>query len=204
MKLQGRALFLLSFAALLVSCDEDPVDPGPIHVSYASPTAPESLITNLQLSYRQREINEYVKLLAPEFIFKFRPADANVVGAEFWTRDQDSTGTRALLTTTLVSEIRLDLIGGPRDVSIDASAPVDSVRIRIVTTDLQVDQTDGITWVADAQQDMYFRQGKAENGEDPVRWLLYRWDDSPPLPAISEFQAGGHTSWGNLKFLYGN
>ena len=198
----GRAIFLLSIAVLLASCDEDPVEPGPIQSHYASPTAPESLITNLQLSYRQREINEYVKLLAPEFIFKFQPLDANDIGTQFWTRAQDSTGTRALLTTTLVSDIHLNLIGGGWDLSIDSSDPVDSVRVPIITTELQIDQTDGITWFVTDQQDFFFRQGKAENGENPAHWLIYEWDDLPTLgaPGIST----NRTTWGKVKSQYRN
>src|SRR6185369_16495847 len=115
----GGVLIMVSMMGFAVGCDEDPVEPGPTPSPYASPTAPESLITNLQLSYRQREIKEYAKLLAPEFVFKFQPSDANDIGTDFWTRDQDSTGTRALLTATLVSEIRVSLHYGPRDTTIN-------------------------------------------------------------------------------------
>ena len=44
-------------------------------------------------------------------------------------------------------EIRINLLYGARDLTLDATPPVDSLRIRIITTDLQVDQTDGTTWV---------------------------------------------------------
>lgn len=74
----GRVILLLSITAVFTSCDEDVETPEPVHSPYASPTAPESLITNLQLSYRQREIKEYAKLLAPEFVFKFRGPDTLV------------------------------------------------------------------------------------------------------------------------------
>jgi len=197
----GRFILLVSIAALLTSCDEDTVSPQPLPSPYSSPTEPESLITNLQISYRRREINEYAKLLAPEFIFKFQPIDVDDIGTEFWTRDQDSTGTRALLTTTYVSDIRLSLIYGARDLAVDSTPPVDSLRIRIVTTDLQVDQTDGTTWVAAGQQDMYFRKGIESNGENPDHWWLYEWDD---LPAISSPGLSGPAtvSWGNLKNRY--
>ena len=201
MKFLGRLAFLFLFACLLASCDADVEVPPAPHAPYASPTAPESLITNLQLSYRQREIKEYAKLLAPEFVFKFQPIDANAIGTEFWTRDQDSTGTRALLTTSLVSDIRLDLFWGAKDGTVDKTAPPDSVRIRIITTDLEVDQTDGITWLITDQQDFFFRQGKAENGEDPTHWFIYEWDDLPTAAAPG-LRAGGGTTWGNLKNLY--
>jgi hypothetical protein len=202
MKFLGRLAFLLLFAGLLASCDADVEAPPAPHASYASPTAPESLITNLQLSYRQREIKEYAKLLAPEFLFKFQPIDANVIGTEFWTRDQDSTGTRALLTATLVSEIKISLLYGARDTTINFhGTPLDSLKIRVINTDLQVDQTDGITWVITDQQDFFFRQGKTQNGEDPTHWFIYEWDDLPTAAAPG-LRAGGGTTWGNLKNLY--
>ena len=198
----GRVILLLSITAVVTSCDEDVETPGPIHSPYASPTAPESLLTNLQLSYRRREIKEYTRLLAPEFRFKFQPLDANDIGTEYWTRDQDSTGTRALLTATLVSEIRISLLYGARDTTINFhGTPLDSLKIRVINTDLQVDQTDGITWVITDQQDFFFRQGKTQNGEDPTHWFIYEWDDIPTVTAPG-LETGGTTTWGNLKNLY--
>jgi len=197
----GRALFLVLLAGSFAGCDEDTVSPPPPPLSpYSSPTEPESLITNLQISYRQREIEEYAKLLAPEFIFRFQSIDVDDIGTEFWTRDQDSTGTRALLTTPEVSDIRLSLIHGARDLTVDSTPPVDSLKIRIITTDLQVDQTDGTTWLVQDQQDFYFRQGKAANGEDPTHWFIYEWQDLPSLGA-PRFEVRG-TTWGQMKNIY--
>ena len=168
--------------------------------TYSQPSAPESLITNLQVSYRNREIEHYAALLAPEFIFKFQPIDANDLGTPFWTRDQDSAGTRALLTTTEVSDIRINLIYGASDSTIDASPPVDTLKVRIITTDLQVDQTDGTTWVVTDQQDFLFRKGKEEHGENPDYWLIYEWDDLPRV--ASPGFAITPPTWGQLKTLF--
>jgi|GEM_PF-593124 len=200
----GRALVLvLLMAGFFAGCDDDVESPKPEPAPYAAPTEPESLITNLQLSYRRREIKEYAKLLAPEYIFKFQPIDANDIGTPSWTRDQDSTGTQALLTTPEVSEIRLSLIPGARDLTVDATPPVDSLKIRIITTDLQVDQTDGTTWVVTDQQDFFFRQGKAANGEDPTHWFIYEWDDLPTLAAPQLLLGpAAPTTWGKIKTKY--
>jgi hypothetical protein len=193
-------LVLVLMAGFFAGCDDDPVEPGPTPSPYASPTAPESLITNLQLSYRRREIKEYAKLLAPEFQFHFQPIDANEIGTPFWGRDQDSTGTRALLTTPHVSEIRINLLLGPRDQTVDATPPVDSLRVRVITTDLQVDQTDGTTWVVTDPQDFFFRLGKAAQGEDPTHWLIYEWDDLPTLASPRLLVRS--TTWGKVKSKY--
>ena len=204
----GRVLFLLFLAGVFTSCDDDVVPPNSTPSPYSLPTAPESLITNLQFSYRRREIEEYAKLFAPEFIFNFQPIDANQIGTEFWTRDQDSTGTRALLTTSQVSDIRLNLVYGARDLTADTTPPVDSLRIRIITTDLQVDQTDGTTWVVTDQQDFVFRQGKTSNGENSTHWFIYQWDDLPTLaapirPGVQSPLTGAlQTTWGKIKNRY--
>ena len=195
--------------AVLSGCIFDPVTvkQPPVKGVYSAPTAPESLITNLQVSYRTREIEHYAEILAPEFIFNFQPIDANEIGTNFWTRDQDSTGTRALLTTNEVSEIRINLIYGARDTALNTpGTPLDSLKIRIITTDLQVDQTDGTTWVVTDQQDMYFRKGIVANGENVDYWWLYEWDDLPSLgaPGVRPLSAGAPetpqktSSWGNL------
>jgi len=200
---QGRALLLLLLAGFFAGCDEDSVNPGRLPSPYVSPTSPEGLIANLQASYRNREIKEYAKLLAPEFTFKFQPLDANDLGTPTWTRDQDSTGTRALLMTNEVSDIRIDLVPGGRDSTVDTTPPVDSLRVRIVTTDLEVDQIDGITWVVTDQQDLFSRQGKASQGEDPTHWIIYEWRDLPTLPS-SVLTGAAPTTWGKLKSKYTN
>ena len=185
---------------------DPPVDPPS---PYFAPTAPESLIANLQASYRNREIEEYAKILAPEFIFNFQSQDANEIGTPFWTHDQDSTGTRALLTTPDVSDIRIDLIYGDRDTAVNTpGTPLDSLKIRIITTDLQVDQTDGTTWLVQDQQDMFFRKGRGIEtyGENPDHWWLYEWTDLPSLtsPGVRPLSSGEspaeekRTSWGGL------
>ncbi len=199
----SRAFFLLICGLLVFGCDDEvpePLWPNPIH--WASPTAPESLITNLQLSYANREIEHYAVLLAPEFIFKFQPLDASDIGTPSWNHDQDSTGTRALLTTTVVSDIRIGLIYGNRDSSVNMSPPVDSLKIRIITTDLQVDQTDGTTWLVNDKQDLFFRKGREEAGERSGHWFIYEWRDLPTLSSPG-FSGPGRTTWGRLKALYG-
>jgi hypothetical protein len=203
MKRIVRDAFLLGVAVIsLKGCifNSKVVPPGSNTGVYAQPTAPESLINNLQVSYRRREIDRYAEILAPDFKFQFQPIDANTIGTDFWTRDQDSTGTRALLKTTDVSEIRISLTYQGRDTTVNfPGTPLDSVKIRIVTTDLQVDQTDGTTWVVSDQQDMFFRKGLPENKENPNHWLLYGWNDLPSLsaaPGLSPLSNGAPASQG--------
>src|SRR5262245_55532994 len=201
---------LLLGVAVLSGCIFSPtkVTTPPTKSPYSSPTAPESLITNLMASYRNREIEHYAEILGPDFIFRFQPIDADDIGSPFWTRDQDSTGTRALFNSPDVSDIRIDLIFGDRDTAInEPGTPLDSLKIRIITSDLQVDQTDGTTWLVQDQQDMFFRKGIEANGENPDYWWLYEWDDLPSLntaPGMRPLSTGASrtqeyaTSWGRL------
>jgi hypothetical protein len=192
---------MLGIAFFGSGCDDEESPPPPDLGSYASPTSPENLINNLQVSYRRREIEEYAKILAPEFIFKFQPVDQTEIGKEFWTHDEDSTGTRALLTTPEVAQIRIDLLNTSRDSTIDETPPADSLRVRVQTTDLQVDQTNDITWVVTDQQDMFFRKGISANGENASHWFMYEWHDLPTYGS-PKFKGGGETTWGRLKNIY--
>jgi len=192
------ALVLVALAALFGCDDEESPRIGNGSV-YAIPIAPESLIVNLQHSYRRREIEEYAKLLAPEFKFYFQPVEQGTIGKEYWNRNEESTGTRALLTTPEVSQIRLTLIPGGRDSTIDHAPPADSVRIRILTTDLQVDQTNEITWVVTDQQDMFFRRGHPLTERTLSHWFMYEWHD---LPSLGSARASTRMTWGGLKIRY--
>jgi hypothetical protein len=176
---------------------------------YCAPTAPESLVANLQVSYRRREVQEYAKILAPEFIFKFQPLDAITIGKEFWTRDEDSTGTGELFRAQKVSDIRIDLLLGPVEPANQVGMPADAKKIRILQTDLQVDNF--ITFLVTDQQDMFFRPGRADAGEDTTHWFLIEWRD---LPSLSQVQTGGPaepgapsavepTTWGMVKATSG-
>ena len=198
-------MVLFGIAVFAVGCDDEESPPHVNEAVYASPTAPESLIANLQVAYRYREIEPYAKILAPEFRFQFQPVDQSTIGKEFWNRDEDSVGTQALLESPLVSEIRISVLYSGRDTIWNSpGTPLDTLKIRIHTTDLQVYQTDDITWVATDEQDMFFRLGKPENGEDPTHWFMFEWHDLPSLSSPRPTGAGPITTWGSLKSRYGN
>jgi hypothetical protein len=204
--MKARYLYPLILIPFVWGCDADaPAPPDPSDpATYHQPTAPESLLANLQTVYKRRDFSHYMELLAPEFVFRFEPLDAADLGTPFWTRDQDSTGTKALLTTNEVSSIRLYLTFGSPDTSINTpGTPVDSSRVRIIITDLQVDQTDGVTWVVTDQQEFYFRKGRAAEGQNPERWFIYEWEDLPTLlMGATHPTPVAPITWGKLKTRY--
>jgi len=185
----------------------------PTHPAYLEPTSPENQIENLQRAYRDRDCDAYLRILAPEFKFQFQPIAADPIGEQFWTRNgdsnEDSTDTCALLRSPDVSAIRINLTYQGRDTTVNfPGTPLDSVKIRIVTTDLQVDQIDGTTCVVSDQKDMFFRKGLVTLRENPNRWWLYEWDDLPTLsssaspPRATEPTSGCFLTWGALMTRY--
>jgi len=165
--------------------------------------SPESAVGNLVEAYRQRDFEEYSKLLAPEFIFKFQPVDVQQVETEFWTRHQDTRGTYNLFKTPLVSHITINLTYEPAVPAPVSDFPPGTMWIRISQTLLEVDQIDGITWFVQDVQDMYFRRGDERYGENPAIWFLLEWRDVQP-PDSLQAAAGGEqqATWGWLKTLY--
>ena len=198
-------LLLAAPLALLSACDEDDVEtcPPACPPAYEAATSPENQIENIQIAYQRRDGQGYAKILGPEFFFKFQSIDANEIGTPYWTHNQDSTGTCALFKSPQVSGIRISLGNLMVRDSIDTSPPVDTLKIRVGTVELQVDETAGTTWVVSDQQDMFFRKGIEANGENLDHWLLYEWDDLPTLTSVSlSPQAGRQTTWGKLKTRY--
>jgi len=196
-------------AVILAGCIFDPktTDPPVAPPAYKALTSPESLLVNLQESYKRREIKYYAELLAPEFRFYFQPVDADAIGAEYWNADQDSSGTYALFRTNEVSAITIELIYGPPEVPTEVGFDPDVRKIRINQVKLEVDQTNGTTLLVTDLQDMFFRPGREAAGEDTTRWFLLEWRDIPPAgaPRIAPLSAGTDTgpmqmvSWGALR-----
>jgi hypothetical protein len=201
------SILLLAVAALVwVGCDEDPIDPGcdpcPPLDPFLEPTSPENVVANLQAAYRLRDIEEYAKLLAPEFTFVLQPVDAQNIGTDFWTRDQDSTGTVALFTTELVSNIMIELLHGSAEAPIDSALTPGTKWIRIHQTLLEVDEASGTSWLVTDLQDMFFRQGKAAAGEDTTQWFLLEWRDIPTFTSPTPSSGTQEATWGKLKAQY--
>jgi len=193
-------LFVVLAAPLLVlavSCSDETVVAPPEDPPDFS-TA-EGIVEALQVSYRTRDIELYAKLLAADFRFRFQPGD-QLENGEYWTADQDTTGTGALFRTPLVGTIRVNLFHGPPEDPGENGFDPDVRMIRMTNVQLEIDQTDGTTLLVTDLQDMYFRPGREPLGEDPARWYLLEWRDilstSSPRPMVQTI------SWGVIKSLY--
>jgi len=181
----------------MVSCDDDSVSPpAPPDLS-----TPEAIVEQLQVAYRERDIEAYADLLAPEFRFYFQPVDAAGLGVESWDAEQDSTGTDALFGSNQVSSILVDLTYGAPQVPTEVGFDPDVRKIRLTGVLLEVNQTNGTTLLVTDIQDMYFRPGRGANGEDPDRWYLLEWRDLPST-ARAPTSPGVDLTWGSIKSLF--
>jgi hypothetical protein len=182
---------------LVVSCNDETVVAPPVDSHDFS--TPEGVVEALQVSYRTRDLALYAELLAADFNFRFQPLDQTLYG-EYWTAEQDTTGTGALFRTPMVSTIRVDLSHGPTEDPGEAGFDSDVRKLRMTGVQLEVDQFDGITFHVTDLQDMFFRPGRESLGEDPTRWYLLEWRDLPstasPRPLVQSI------TWGVIKLLY--
>ncbi len=110
-----------------------------------------------------------------------------------------------LFKSTLVQSISVDLQHGAPTVPTEAGMPPGSLELRLSPIRLEVDQRDGVHWVVEGDiQDMFFRKGMAEAGEDTTRWYLFEWRDLPGrgLKPGAVAPAIHAATWGKLKSMY--
>ena len=204
---------LLFSAVLAGGCIFSPSKTDPVVQTgeYKPPTSPENVINNLQVSYRRKEVDRYAPLLRHDFIFVFQPDDAQEIGTDFWTRDEDSTGTENLFTAQDIRDIRIDLTHGPAQPPTEEGFPDGTMWIRISPTDLEVDQLPDIVLTVEGDiQDFYFLPGNPDQGEDPNHWYILEWRDKGDFggvgkPGVSGTAADGRkrVSWGELMGFAG-
>ncbi len=183
------------------TCSEPGECPDPPGAEYVEPTSPERVLQNLVNAYRRREIDEYAKLLRHDFIFRFQARDAGEIGTDFWTRDQDSTGTHALFASPQIASISIELIHGPATESDDLDLP-DAMKIRVSPTKLEVLRLPDTTLLVDGDiQDFFFLRGDPEHGENPDYWYIVEWRDLPGGGGVGKPGPPGATltSWGGLR-----
>lgn len=206
-------LVLVTGALGLGACNDTPTNPA--RSVYLEPTSPENVVQNLALAYRRQEIEPYAKLLAPEFVFKFQPVDVAELLIDQWGKDQDVAGTGGLFGTPMVGDIRINLPHDPAAAPTEPGFDPGVMKIRVRPTQLEVDQiagnNAGITYQVDGDiQDMFFRPGKADLGENPDHWFLFEWRDLPNPTAASRPGARSATgpavapgaTWGHIKTLF--
>ncbi|NNF08314.1 MAG: hypothetical protein HKN21_16245, partial [Candidatus Eisenbacteria bacterium] len=161
----------------LTSCFKPKTDPPKQDTSTYSEdlSEPDSLLQDLETAWIRREIREYTKLMANEFVFVFQEDDADGIPEGFWNKDDDSTGVARIFDSSQVTAIRSDLTWGqPEPGQLTATTEVEATRTIVFDTFLDVDLDGGETTLrvdGDVQW-FFFREGVEAEGEDPDRWYI--------------------------------
>jgi hypothetical protein len=194
----GSSLLLLGLVVLtgVYGCSEG--DEMVVEPDYLPQTTEDNVLHNFQLAYRERQINEYAKLLASDFQFYFDPATRQQLGIEFWTRTTDSLRTEQLFTSPEVTKITIQLGWNPKSASgAGFLAPRDGwTKLFLTDVFLDVDfqpagQEVTTFRVEDQTQRFYFRRGRTYPASGPADTLMYivEWRDQGTQASISELKA---------------
>lgn len=159
-------------------------------------SSPEAVVATLDEAWRRKDPDIYAALLRHDFVFRFQPGQAPSGGTDPWTRGEDVTAVHALFTSPLFEDIRTALTIGPAAPATDVPG---AMHVRISPMILELDVFPDVTFrVNDAVQDMFFRNGDPDRGEDPALWYLVEWRD---IPTKSAAVAVEQTTWGLIKTL---
>ncbi len=206
----GVHSFFLAVLFLSSCGDDDIVDPPS---RYLPQTSPESVLDNLQTAYVQRDIAEYMKLLADDFRFYLDEGtrQRNSGLPVFWGRDQDSLATYLVFMSPDVTDIRIDLSFGPARPADEFGHP-DRVYIDVLDTFLEVDlrpapgNSEGLTLRIDAQHQRFFlRKGRTPDDTDSKTWYIVEWRDYGQRGAPGHGGAGlavENSTWSYIKALF--
>jgi hypothetical protein len=195
-------LVFLAALPILSACTKDVVEDPPSALQ--AQVTEDAVLNNLQVAYRNKDINEYSKLLADDFQFYFDAKTRQDKGLPpFWTRLTDSTQTERLFKSDQVSRISIKLTWPPK-----SAKPVNQIGredwtyydILDVLLDVDLapttDNPDGFTFrVEDQRQRFYFRKGKTKPAA-PGDTLMYivQWEDYGV-----ESAPGGEVTFSSVK-----
>ena len=199
------ALFALSMAA--TGCkNEKKLTPPPVS-EYLAQSSAANVVANFQKAYRNRDIDQYRKLLTDDFIFVFNPADPvdpNHPSPPQWGLADELGSTEHMFIDTLVTKIELSSysLGVPeRADSLDYRPRAWKVRVDQANLQIYTRKRDGtlLTLLVDGATEVFFLV------EEPTRlasdgkptWYIFRWEDQPIGTGKTE-----RTSWGQIKNIY--
>jgi hypothetical protein len=162
------------------------IPPPPSH--YLPQTSPKNVMTNLQMSYGERNIDEYKKLFAEDFTFLFNPQDP--VDPDHppppsgqWGLVDELAATENMFKDDLVTKIELT------SYSLGDPEPADSLYYGPRAWRVQVDQAnlmvatrtesgDLLTLVVEGKTEVfYFREEPSKPIDGRPTWYIFRWED---------------------------
>lgn len=197
------------------SCDSDRVTPAELQKdggvsTYRDLEGKDDVPYNLELAYNERNLDQFAKLLADDFVFVFSKADYNNGVVEFpeWSRvaEVDATGRmfdRNLDAPKRVLSIYLKINDNGGEWTPDPPGeahPDETWYIKVIDYDLVIKTADHWEHRAlDLKARFTIRQDP-----DSARWQVVLWrDDVDAKVALSPGGAAvEETTWGAIKALY--
>ena len=207
----------LLFPLVMAACGDDDKESGPD--PYPPQTSQANVMSAFQRAWRERNTEEYAKLLASDFRFYFDNITRTQNGLPvFWTRPQDSTQVEKLFSSSQVADIAVQLDFPPE---FKADAQVGRSRwtyLDVLDVFLAVDLAptsevpEGVTLqVQDQRQRFYFRKGTTEAdtlaaSATASLYFLVLWEDygsgSSSGSSSSRLTASESNTWGSIKALF--
>ncbi|MBD3162856.1 MAG: hypothetical protein GF346_10690 [Candidatus Eisenbacteria bacterium] len=191
-------LLMIPALAILVGCPFSPEsgddDPPPPPDEYDAPVTIDVALENLQRAYKERNYDEYEKLIHSEFSFVFDPRD---VGPDTWPeatwgRGEELDVTRNMFSgepnreDLIIERIRLDWTAGEPHESPDNE---EWQRVILTPVDLElqtVNQNNGdqvfLVTPGGYETYLHFVQTDEEDPETELPlWRIIMWEDKPPV-----------------------
>lgn len=177
--MKRRTLFVMVAILVAAGCGTERVlrpDGSTVATTYRPSNLPENVIANLETAYRNRDIEAFARLLAPEFTFRFQPGDVPVVGRSSWGREEEIESTRGLFESERVENIEIRLEYLPAEKTTEPGLE-HTMRIRVDRAFLRVIEKSIVHEVPGHPQEFFLRRG---HGNHPNQWVIVEWRDLPP------------------------
>lgn len=193
---RAGALLAVGLVALLAGCGGD--ETCDCRPPYPVQDSPASVLQALERSWRERNLDEYSKLLADDFRFHFDAGTRVERGLpDYWTTPQESVAVGKVFSSDLVSSIVVNMKFNPDALPDTRTGHGRWVYIQVTDVHVEVDLRptteipEGITFLIDGQrQRYYFRTGLTESdtlAASPTAGLYYLvewWDYGLDAPAM--------------------
>ena len=179
---------------------------------YLPQTSEDNVLNNFQVAYRQRQADQYAKLLANDFQFYFDPVTRGQAGLEYWTRTDDSLRTEQLFTSAEVPRIVIDLKWPAKSAVSAGYVPPREGWKKLFVSDVFLDvdfapagQEVTTFRIENQPQRFYFRRGRTYPPSGPGDTLTYivEWRDQglsgskPGMPLTAEA-----STWSSIKTFF--
>lgn len=203
---------LLAPLLLILACGEEhgPTTCPPPPPPYLEPSSPANVLSNLRTAWRQRDLQEYGKLLSEDFTFAFDSLDASDPEDPLpreWSRTDELEAAECLFANEKIEGI--DVSWTPRPASSVGDGIPNRWKIRADAVNLNVltRNENNQIWIYEVRsphQVFYFREDRADTLPcGRRRWYCTRWEDSPIEPLREKSGGMGrspaHWSWGRIK-----